>query len=131
MPAAGMRFADYLYRKSAAQANAEGAIDATRLGPFLLVVAFATQLPVRKGGMTMTSLRLTPEQFAHILRCCQGVLIDEGTAALDLKHFLVSRLSDTLPDIATRLIWCDEAQLQSLRQKIILSLRGQEQLLAQ
>lgn len=67
----------------------------------------------------MLTLALTPEEFRHINRLCQRVLINARTAALDLKCYLVTRLSASLPETAARIEMFDDRQMDALRQAIL------------
>ena len=72
----------------------------------------------------MSTVALTPEEFRHILRICQRVLINTRTAALDLRRFLVAHLSDIRPDTAARIEQFDDRQMEALRQGILETLQA-------
>jgi hypothetical protein len=63
---------------------------------------------------TMPSLQLLSEEFQHILRCCQRVLVNEFTPVADLKHYLVARLREQHPDAAAVVEQLTDAQMHEL-----------------
>ncbi len=72
----------------------------------------------------MQVLGLTPAEFHYIVRCCDRVLLSPYTDVLDLRCFLVNRLSDELPDTAARIEQFDDDQLAQLREEILNARRG-------
>lgn len=72
----------------------------------------------------MSMMALTPQEFQHVIRVCQRVLINTQTAALDLKRFLVAHLSDGCPDTAARIEQFDDRQMEALRQGILQTLQA-------
>jgi hypothetical protein len=72
----------------------------------------------------MNALGLTPEEFRHIVRCCERVLLNESTAAADLKRFLVMRLGEGSPDTAAQIARFDEGQMGHLRGEVLAAMRS-------
>jgi hypothetical protein len=72
----------------------------------------------------MVDLNLGPQEFQHILRACQRVLVNPSTSPVDLQRFLMTRLMVTCPDTATRISALDEQQVQELRLKILTALQA-------
>jgi hypothetical protein len=54
----------------------------------------AALLAKRQPERTMSYLGLSPEEFPHILGCCQRVLVNAFTLPADLKHYLVACLRE-------------------------------------
>jgi hypothetical protein len=71
----------------------------------------------------MHALGLTPEQFRHIVRACERVLVNRLALDLDLRRFLVARLSDGSPDVAARIAHLDDHQMAALREEILTALQ--------
>jgi hypothetical protein len=67
----------------------------------------------------MDNLNLSPEEFQEVVRVCQRVLINAGVPSRDLQNFLVSRLSNRLPQIADRIHALDGPHLEGLRRDIL------------
>jgi hypothetical protein len=72
----------------------------------------------------MNSLELSPQEFRAIVRVCQRVLINTQTPSLELRQFLVTRLSESFPETATRIEGFDERQMQELRQEVLDAVRA-------
>ena len=67
----------------------------------------------------MHTLPITSDQFEHILRACERVLIDSSIPADELRFYLVLRLTARHPGVARTLVQLDEDQLESLSQEIL------------
>jgi hypothetical protein len=72
----------------------------------------------------MHELGLTPAEFRQITRCCQRVLIFPHTDVLDLKRFLVTRLTEALPETAARIARFDDRKMADLREEILAGWRA-------
>ena len=66
----------------------------------------------------MHPLGLTQEEFRLIFRACEWVLIHESISADDLRRFLVARLSDGFPEVATRVAKFTDEQIGLLSREI-------------
>jgi hypothetical protein len=72
----------------------------------------------------MDALGLTPDQFRHVVRSCERVLINETTAVEDLKRFLVTRLRDSCPDAAAQVAQLDAARMEALRREVVAAMQS-------
>jgi hypothetical protein len=61
---------------------------------------------------------LTPEEFRRVFFSCQGVRLAEKSAAY-LQGFLVSRLTDTAPDLAVKLDQFGDERMAALRDDLL------------
>jgi hypothetical protein len=66
----------------------------------------------------METLGLSRNDFGQIIRVCRRVLVNEATATADLKHFLVARLQEDLPETAEHIQHFDDHQMEELRYDI-------------
>jgi DNA-binding transcriptional MerR regulator len=66
----------------------------------------------------MQALGLSRNDFGQIMRVCRRVLVNEATSTDDLKHFLVARLQEDLPETAEHIQQFDDEQMEELRHEI-------------
>ena len=71
----------------------------------------------------MNAIALSQEDFSYILRCCRRLLVNSFTNPDDLRHFLVIRLAEDAPALATAVESFDEQQMKQLRDTVAAALK--------
>jgi hypothetical protein len=67
----------------------------------------------------MRELGFTPEEFRHIVRACERVLVHSSHLEVDLKPFLLTHLGSTSPELAARIAALGEKEMAILREELL------------